>query len=244
MVKRVVSLFKNRAFLATLVIGLFITSVLIISAMMLGQESGNFVVRIDNEQISRTIALTEKDPEDESSYVTRLTTSGIGSFHDNTLTYFMKDINDLKELTKVPGVNDSDASLYCYTFYIVNTSKSAFSINIQMNYSSISKNLDQAIRVLTYNESTESVHIYQKEDQNEYDYINGDSKYMYQPENFLNNSVAYYESMNLGQGTEHDGNPKYVKYSVLFWLEGYDPDCNESILGGAIKFDLDISVQG
>ncbi|MCR5349579.1 MAG: hypothetical protein K6E20_02665, partial [Acholeplasmatales bacterium] len=34
----------------------------------------------------------------------------------------------------------------------------------------------------------------------------------------------------------------YLKYSVFFWLEGKDPDCDEDILAGTIKFDLTVAV--
>ena len=34
----------------------------------------------------------------------------------------------------------------------------------------------------------------------------------------------------------------YMKYSVFFWLEGNDPECDEDIMGGTIKFDLTVSV--
>jgi hypothetical protein len=34
----------------------------------------------------------------------------------------------------------------------------------------------------------------------------------------------------------------YIKYSVLFWLEGNDPDCVDSILNGTIKFSLKLSI--
>jgi hypothetical protein len=33
-----------------------------------------------------------------------------------------------------------------------------------------------------------------------------------------------------------------MKYSVFFWLEGNDPECDEDIMGGTIKFDLTVSV--
>lgn len=257
MIKKIVSLFKNRAFYVTLLIGLFLTSVLIIAAMWLGQESGNFVIRIQNETNERTISLSEsEDPTDTSTYVERLTTKGIGNFHDTTLSYFLhsnSEDSDLKELTSNIGVNNDaietkdengdviQSSLYCYTFYIVNTSQSSFYVDVQMTYSGISKNLDEAIRVLTYNGS--DINIYQKADDEEIDYVEK-YKYYKSAENFVSDKVAYNEQLLLGQGNVSDRNSKYVKYSVLFWLEGYDPDCTDAILGGAIKFELTISVQG
>ena len=33
-----------------------------------------------------------------------------------------------------------------------------------------------------------------------------------------------------------------MKYSVFFWLEGNDPECDERVMGGTIKFDLTVSV--
>ena len=34
----------------------------------------------------------------------------------------------------------------------------------------------------------------------------------------------------------------YVRYTILFWLEGDDPDCNEDILGKSARFELEADV--
>jgi hypothetical protein len=31
-----------------------------------------------------------------------------------------------------------------------------------------------------------------------------------------------------------------IKFTLILWLEGQDPDCNNSIVGGSINFNLNI----
>jgi hypothetical protein len=33
-----------------------------------------------------------------------------------------------------------------------------------------------------------------------------------------------------------------IRYTILFWLEGDDPDCNEDILGKSARFELEADV--
>ena len=249
---RVVSLFKSKIFKLGILVALFIAAALIVMAMLLGKEAGSFVIRVKSGDISRSIAITE-DKDDESTYRDNLSVPGMQDMNDYSPHYFLQaDYVTLKELSENTGLTNHDHnSLYIYTFYIVNTSQSGgVGVNVTLNYSNVSNHLDELIRVLTfyqtYNVSSPSV--YQKADnleklQTKFPQLTNIEyeHYILQPTNFKNDSVVFddqYIQIPFGD----DG---YVKYTIMFWLEGDDPDSNyyaEQLYNGTIKFSLNISI--
>ncbi len=73
------------------------------------------------------------------------------------------------------------------------------------------------------------------------------SDYILQPKTFAGsgtvfNDQYYIIGQTAGQEEQSGYTKNYLKYSVFFWLEGKDPECDERILGGSIKFDLTVQV--
>lgn len=243
-----VSLFKNKAFRATLMVGLFITSALIILAMLLGNESGNFVFQVQEGEIEKSISITE---DLNGEYVSRLEAEGQKSWLDTTIGKFLGSENydsqyaKLKELTSDTGRRVIDNYLYIYSFYIVNTGSGVLDLEIEMNMSNITKGLDGAIRIMTFNEyeGLEGINIYQKKD--DIDNVQYPSYFISKPKMFSSGNTVYKEDAFVRDGSNNSKN--YIKYSILFWLEGNDPDCvnegEKSVAGGTIKFNVDIKVK-
>lgn len=241
-----VKIFKNKAFRFTLMLGLFITSALIILAMLLGNESGNFVFQVQEGEIDKSISITE---DVESGELTnRLIAEGQKNWVDTTVTHFLGDnyqaqYTSLQNLTSKGGRNvlfdaEEQGYVYAYTFYIVNTGSSLMELEIEMTMSNITKGMDNAIRVLTFNENEANVNIYQKEDETEVQYP---GYYLKRPTNFIDRNTVYNEDVFLQ--ADASTNKNYLKYSVLVWLEGYDPQCTNDIMGGTIKFAVNIRVK-
>jgi hypothetical protein len=234
--KRFVTLFNNTSVKITALVALFLASLLIILALSIGNEAGNFVVQVESGDVKKTLSITE-NLEDDTTYVDRLVTSGIKNISDHAPKFFMPNgLSDVKELTKNPGINSEDPNLYCYTFYVVNTCGQDINLSFNMNITTVHNNLDKAIRVLTYNETAEKLNIYQARDEVEKEYRD----YIYQPKLFESDDRVCSEQYTLqaGEGT----NNNYIKYSVLIWIEGDDPECNEQIYLSAIKFELEVVV--
>ena len=95
------------------------------------------------------------------------------------------------------------------------------------------------------------------EDESEYEVdkdtgqvINPYSEYIITPQKFAsegkNGVVFRNQNYIIGQSASEAASGgdagNYLKYSVFFWLEGKDPDCDEDILAGTIKFDLTVAV--
>ncbi len=253
-IKRFVSLFKTTGFKVIAFIALLATSVLIALAMLLGNEAGQFVIRVRDDSLTKSIAVTT-DLEDKDTYASVLQAPGMTNMADYSAEYFIKlGYNDLDEITATTGqyLNEG-SSLYAYTFYIVNTTSdgSNVGIDVEMKYSKVTKDVHKAIRIMTYAYSTNTSvpEIYQaaEEDGTNIDYVK-DHGYVIEPILFESEGIAegvVFSNQHYTIGTtasESETRINYMKYSIFFWLEGNDPEDDEGIMGGTIKFDLTVSV--
>lgn len=301
-IRRFVSLFKNRAFKVTACIALFLTSVLIILAMLLGNEAGTFVIRVHDGDAQQSIAITDNpDYANEANHYKTLSAPGFDNidcwtpkngFFANTDG---QNSGFLYELTSIPGKFNPDdpdfkalvdeydeagiirkgdmdfTQVYCYTFYIVNTTPAnmaGFNVKVEMDYdaSKTTKYLDEAARIMTYavgDGVADPIHIYQKEDN--VDNKDEDKKEAYiakklEYDTYLEYPIAptYFntkDTLVFGDGEDTDTSEiifmqpnrgtetQYIKYSVLFWLEGWDPDTEYyTMFSGTFQFSLDVSI--
>lgn len=260
---KVVSLFKSKLFKVGILFLLFMAAAIIIIAMLLGKEAGSFVVRVQSGDLDRSIAVSE-NKDDENPGAT-LSTPGLSNMGDYSPRYFLQgDYQKLRELAEPTGFTNYDNdSLYIYTFYILNTSKSGgVGVNVKLNYSNVSNHLDEVIRVLTFYQTynVSDPQVYQKEDNLtklqtkkpeltsiEYEH------YILQPNNFSSpEKGVVFDDQTINIPPR--GDDGYVKYTVMFWIEGDDPDSeyyskNENgmytneLYNGTIKFELVVTVK-
>ena len=235
-------MFKRLSFKITLLAAFFFTSVIIAVALLMGSQSGNFVVQVQSGDIETSIAITES-LNDISTYGDKITTDGIGNISNNTALYFMNDgVEDLKEIAANTGVNKELVDLYCYTFYVANTGDSIVNIEFEMNIAQVTKGLDKAIRVMSFNQKTGKYTIYQAIDEPDWEYPSYES--IGQPKIFKDDRIVYTEQdyllpMSPGNLNEEGS---YIKYSVFVWVEGWDPQCTEDLYRSTIQFELTIKV--
>ena len=258
---RIVSLFRSRSFKIALAFILFVAATLIILAMMLGNEAGQFVIRVQSGTADKSIAISDSDDYlNKDNQKSTLVVSGIDNMYDYSPGYFLQSgYQKLNEYSNKLGVTVVDGSLYVYTFYIVNTSAagSAVGVNVSLSYSDVTNHCDEIVRVLTYYQSynVQDPKVYQKPDDLTklglaeapfYD------EYILKPIAFQNSTsttggvVFDNQAIHIGAGSGQN----FVKYSIFFWLEGNDPDSEyyqhdgnaNDLFGGTIKFKLDIIV--
>ena len=68
-----ISLFRSKSFKRITAVILLITSVLIVLVMLLGNQSGNFVVKVESGDAAKSIAIT--DSYDDRVYTNKLVAS-------------------------------------------------------------------------------------------------------------------------------------------------------------------------
>lgn len=188
------------------------------------------------------------NPADEEDARTKLT-SGSVKLDQTSPTYLFETKNgtQFEEVTKAhnsPAGILNIKNTYGYSFYIVNTKTNYQDITVGLKLDiKNDTGLSDAIRFMTYYEAggAQNVKVYQKEDTDS----NGnpiDYKYaaydVVEQRNalvkFSKNTSTIFENEKLAiSGTK--GN-NYLRYTVICWIEGDDPDCNEDLLKKSAYF--------
>ena len=183
--KHIVFVFKSKSFKVILALALLAAAIVIALAMLLGQEAGNFVVRVSNDNFERQIRLTtdidNKDTYSPSLYVESPKVDVkdadgnvigqrtlVANFGDYTPGLFLfegyRELDAYQDTLGLQYVTDDqgNCALYIYTFYVVNISTSAVSVSAKMNYSNATNGLEKCIRVMSYakTSTTEAPYIY------------------------------------------------------------------------------------
>lgn len=222
-----VSLFKKPSILIVLFILFSFSSLMIVVALFMGQEAGNFVIEVESGDVSKNLHIAESISSHD--YVSRLEVPAFEGMSHSTYERFEGKIDDY---INTDGVYmDKDLHIYAYTFYILNNSEEAIDIQSTMFFSNVTKELDSAIRVMTITEQA-GMRCYQLPDEEEVDYGAN-----YPPIHYFNDKDVVYKEDFLGIQPN-----SYVKYTMVFWLEGNDLDCNDDRRMGTIRFLLKIAI--
>ena len=228
-------------------------SATIILDLVLGQKTGDFVIRVQDGTADKSIMITEVKPEgeiDENTLTPVLTPPGASGFSDYSPYFFLTNgFSTLEEYTSEGGVykhsrgDSQSVSLYCYTFFVVNTGASAVNVDVDMSYQLPNGGqLDDIIRVMSYTTDSfdnQKAIIYQKPDTIPHDYENYPDLIGLSKDFFVSDSVIF---NNEKLFVDLDD---YVKYSIVFWLEGDDPDSSADAAkyySQTIKFELNLKV--
>ncbi len=195
-----------------------------------GQDSGNFMMSIDRDAYTRGIILSST--EDFEYPQPRLLTDPVDQARD--LTYRWLKINEIVETDG--NYSDPDFDYVAYTFYIKNNGNETINIAYHIKITEVSRNMDEAIRVLIIEDGYESM--YQKEDQKDaYDQYPVYPHTLPQATLFLSEDVIARELITNFKPND------IKKFSVVVWIEGYDPDTTDDILGGNIKMEMIFSIE-
>lgn len=256
--KRFVSLFRSKWVKLGLFFFLFMIAALIAIAMLLGREAGYFSIKTQSGNVEKSISLS-LDPEDSRKYTSGLQAKAIDDFDQTSPAYLIENqMAGVKSIHRDKVTDTKDErygqdkyignirieKAFGYSFYLINTSSNNTSVGVDMSLTMTRDNgLGKAIRVLTYCEYDGKEHfsVYQMEDEVEqvykaYSYVYGRDAL----KTFNSTTTTIFSDERLT--VSGDSGKNYLKYTILFWLEGDDPDCTESILGKSAKFELKASV--
>lgn len=221
---------RNRIF----TLGILITGMLSVAFAIItfyGQNAGNFVISVDSIATNRGIILST-----EPNFRTptpRLMTEPISEARD--MTYSWLKIEEV-EATNGNYV-DIDYDYVAYTFYIMNQGDESVDITYHIRITEIYNRLDTAIRVLVIEDGEETM--YQKADE-----LDDLGNLPYYPE-IMPQTVEFLSNTIVMRRLFTNFKPDQVKkFSVIVWLEGYDPDTVDEILGGMIRLQMNFAING
>jgi hypothetical protein len=213
-----------------------ITGVLIVILSGLsyyGNSVGDMVVSIDNI-INRSLSLSETGGFAASDASTMLAARGINDIRDSTFYYIPEDIHEGEGLK-----SDKKGNMYfAYTFFLKNASDVSVSYSATISIDRQTKNIDKAVRIMI---------IVDNEDPVIYARPRSDGT----PETLEDNESAIKKGYSTVPFTENEFsaiNQKVMeidqiqKYTVVIWIEGWDADCTDAIVGGNLEISMTFKI--
>lgn len=211
---------------------LVITGILIVILSGLsyyGNSVGDMVVSID-EIIKRSLSLSETGEFAATDASTMLAAEGIKDIRDSTYFYIPEDIREGNGLK-----SDRKSNMYfAYSFYLKNTSDVSISYSATLTIERQSKGIVNAVRIMILVDDEEPV-IYAR------------PKNDGTPETLEDNESAIkkaYSTIPFTDDYFSVVNQKVMeieqiqKYTVVIWIEGWDADCTDAIVGGNLEVSM------
>lgn len=214
---------RNRIF----TLGFIITGMLSIAFAVVtfyGQNAGNFIMTVDPSLQIRGISIAESRGSDVQN--NRLMSDPIQEARAVTYSWLKID-----EVMATDGnFVDVDHEYIAYTFYLRNSGTETVDLSYYFRIEDEYKDVSSAIRILVIDKGVQTLYMQQDEVETTYPGILPTVKY-FQPTKQIIREVIY----NFRPGDER-------QFSVIIWLEGYDPDTNDEILGGMIRMLMNFSI--
>lgn len=179
----------------------------------------NFTISVDKELSNRKNIFLSEDGTVEK--LQRELTADSYDYMDNISINWISENVD----TEATGSHNGNNYL-AYTFYVVNTGKDTINYWYQIDIDDTIRDVDKAIRIMIYHNGDKTV----------YGKLNEKTK---EPEEttdkgFFSTDIAVLEERKAFAPNEKD------RITVVVWVEGDDPDCNNDLIGGGIKMHMDI----
>ena len=206
-----------------------------------GQNSGNFVMTIDDDGFKRGLVLC--DSSEFTTHSQYLSASPVVDVMDTTYGIIEEELPLI--LQTDADYTDNKSRYLAYTFYVKNTGVENTLLYYKLSITDESRDLSKALRVLivadgvvvdkdALNEiESESSRFYMAPDSVEHNY----PSYMPTPIYFISDDVVCSERV------ENLRPEQSKKFTIVMWLEGEDPECNSNLYGAKIKMSLEFSVE-
>lgn len=223
---------KRRA-RVTLVIAVMVLLLLwIISWLM--TTIGDLVISVENGAAKEGIIISESLNEDGSAKdpVLQLSAQNVTEVTNITYDWLPTNLND-----EADGEHNGKNYL-AYTFYLTNAGKEALDYESTLKFTGIAKNADEALRVMVYRNGEPTVYAQENRDKSDLEEV-VDQKFQEGADDL--NLEDYIVFEDLTEGVEAG---ESVKYTIVTWIEGNDPECINDIMGGYVKMQWLFNVEG
>lgn len=217
------------------------------------QMQGHFTINMSDEMFSEGFALSETEDFEEPKG--RL-------FCDPAIDVPCFSISDIHaDVDEVDGQHN-EAEYFAYTFYIRNEGESTVGYDWNLAINSESKDLSKATWFMIFEDGDMNFYAEEREDGTEeaLPYYNDNTRgyseipfedVLVDPEeqaqlittkgsrNYYRLIPYSFDSRLVAEGSMEEVEPMDVhKYTVVFWLEGDDPDCTNDLIGGHLGVDM------
>lgn len=187
-------------------------------AAMLFKEEGVFTVGVLPKKGETEVAISLSESADFATPVTMLGADGIDQMTNISVNWLPDDLDSMD------GSHNGDHYI-AYTFYLKNTGDIPCDVSERFTVDSTVKGADDAIRV----------RLYKNGEMTTYAKLGVDGQPEQDTEPFQGDGVVF-EAINENFEAE-----QIIKYTLVIWLEGDDPECLDNIRGGNVKMSMTFS---
>jgi hypothetical protein len=220
-VKRVI-IKKSTTSIIILIFG--ILSIVMVLLTYYGSYSGNFIVTMEGDAYKRGIILSSSreftDPQP------MLFADSVGGVDDTSILYIQSEIPFI--LSTDGNYKDPNKSFLAYTFYLKNNGQVAVDIDFTYVIKQVHRSTEEAIRFFLIEDDTIQ-RIYYKPDDYGEQYLhlyNEIEPIPFSDSTIFNRTISAFA-------------PQAVKkFTIILYLEGADPDCNDTVLGGSLRTEM------
>lgn len=181
-------------------------------------SKGYFTIKLDKNLKAERHILLSSDSEFSAETV-EIKVKGLEYMDNITESWIPMD-----EVIKKEGDNSGD-NYIAYTYFIKNDGEQKTDYKSKIVVESVIKNVDDAVRVAVFTNGEKKV--YAKKAKNGKEEPNTIA--------FLSNHLIMEQERNGLEPGQMD------RYTILVWLEGKDPECNDDIIGGEMKMSMVIT---
>lgn len=199
----------------TLLSMLLLVAVLFIFAFM-QEKMGNFTINLNRLELYRK-GISIADNGDFNGATARLTARTVEDATNISIDDLPEDIDDLDG-------SHNGKNYMAYTYYVRNAGKEDLGYKASITLDSCAKGAEKAVRVAVWRNGERVVYAAPATDGGK---ENG-------CKNFKSDDVVctYTEKKFLVGNVD--------RYTIVIWMEGDDPECVDSIIGGSVEFSMKI----
>lgn len=187
------------------------------AGMLFGEKSG-FTIAVGKDKLDQA-AISLSETPDFSNPTVRLDAGGI-----NEVTNI--SVIDLPESFESEGGRHNGANYLAYTFYLKNSGTETADIRSELNIKVALLGAEDAMRVRMYRNGIDTTYAKLAK--------NGEPEY---------NTTPFAEARKVFSVVEEDVDPEeIIKYTIVVWFDGDDPECVDDIKGGQVKMSMTFSL--
>ena len=232
---------RRRRILRMLILIFGLASIVVIVLTYYGHNAGNFSIRI-NDRDNRALVVSESHEGLTTDPRQRLSAAAIRNANDMTFTDIYPSQQFYQAISGNGQFNDPRFSYLAYSFYVKNTSMHgiAGTLVYSMRVLDDFRGMASALRVMIVTQDMGQAG-YSLEVFRQYDPLinsgNGGQGITWPETEWANNQVFQRTLLSFPGG-------QFRKFTVFIWLEGNDPNTNDSILGGRSRFEMTLTLLG
>lgn len=182
-------------------------------------EAGYFTVSLDPEFAQKSgLIMYENANEKLERKILKATRV---EFMDNISVKWLPE-----NLNKEADGSHNGENYLAYTFYLENQGSDPINYWYEILIDDVIKNVDKAIRVMVYRNDEKIIYARANE-------TTGEAEF---------ETEKFYSETSVVLKSRKEFNPGDIdKFTIVIYLEGDDPDCVDSLIGGEMKMHMDIT---